>query len=177
MVFDSTVAASLLLIAAAVFSARPGTGNYLRFAAILCAALAAALLSRVAGLGAAAALVALPLAGAALGLSALARTRRRAPPLAASMALAASLTAGLFAFFTGMVTAALLPLALGGVAMLLSGRVFAMLSGLLLLAAACAGLSAGLDAALLSLLAASLFGAGLYRRVSSRGAGPASPAP
>ena len=64
--------------------------------------------------------------------------------------LAAALFAGLFALFTGVVTAALLPLAFGGVAMLLSGRIFTMLPGLLLLAAACAGLSAGLGAALLS---------------------------
>ena len=99
-----------------------------------------------------------------------------AAALVASMALAAALTAGLFAFFTATATAALLPLALGGVAMIASGRIFAMLSGLLLLASACAGWSAGLSAPLLTLLAASLFGAGLYRRVSSRRAlAPASP--
>ncbi len=79
--------------------------------------------------------------------------------------LAAALFAGLFALFTGVVTAALLPLAFGGVAMLLSGRIFTMLPGLLLLAAACAGLSAGLGAALLSLLAAALFGAAQPARV------------
>jgi hypothetical protein len=173
---DSTLIAAFLLLGAALFASRPGTGNYLRFAAILCAALAAALVSGVTGLAPAAAFVALPLTGAALGLSALARTRRRAAPLMASMALAAAFTAGLFAFFTATATAALLPLALGGVAMMASGRIFAMLAGLLLLASACAGWSAGLSAPLLTLLAASLFGAGRYRRVSSRRAlAPASP--
>ena len=163
---DPLVVSAVLLLVAALFAGRPGTGNYLRFAAILCAALALAVLSRIEALAAATALVALPLAGVALGLSALARAGRKLPPLLASIALAGALLAGLVAFFTGSVMPVLLPLALGGVAMLVSGRIFAMLSGALLLAAASAGLAAGLEAGLLSLLAAALLGAGLYRRAS-----------
>jgi hypothetical protein len=174
---DSTLAAAAILLIVTLFAGRPGTGNYLRFAAILLAALALAALSDIRGLASAAALIVLPLSGAAMGLSALARTRRRAPQLVAACALASALTAGLFALFTGLVTAALLPLALGGAAMLATGRIFSMLSGLLLVAAACAGWGGGVGAPLLGLLAASLYGAGLYRRVSSKrgSAAPASP--
>jgi hypothetical protein len=111
---DSTLAAAAILLIVTLFAGRPGTGNYLRFAAILLAALALAALSDIRGLASAAALIVLPLSGAAMGLSALARTRRRAPQLVAACALASALTAGLFALFTGLVTAALLPLALGG---------------------------------------------------------------
>ncbi len=163
---DATLIAAILLLGAALFAGRTGTGNYLRFAAILCAALALAVLSRVGGLAAAAALVALPLAGAALGLSALARAGRKCPPLLAAFALAAALFAGLATIFIGTVTPVLVPLAFGGVAMMLSGRIIFIASGLLLLAAASAGLSEGLGAGLLAFVAVSLLGAGLYRRVS-----------
>lgn len=165
---DPILIAAMLLLGASLFAGRSGTGDYLRFAAMLSSALALAVLSRVEGLAAAAALVTLPLAGAALGLSALARAGRRSPPLLACLLLALALASGLSALFTGMAAPALLPLALGGLAMLLAGRPVTMLSGLLLLAASSAGLGEGMGAGLLALLAAALTGAGLYRRVSSR---------
>ena len=158
--------AAVMLLAAALFAGRSGTGNYLRFAAILCAALAVALLSPLEGLAVAAAMFALPLVGVALGLSALARMRRPAPALVASLALAAALACGLGAIFTATVTPVIAPLALGGVVMMISARPVLMLSGVLLLAAASAGLGEGLGAGLVSLLAAALLGAGLYSRVS-----------
>src|SRR5690349_6401227 len=117
MAIDSSLIAAFLLLSVALFTACSGAGNYLRFAAMLSAALAAACLSREPGLSAAAGLIALPLPGAALGLSALARAGRRLPQLPATLALAGALGAGLGALFTGAVMAALLPLALGGVAM------------------------------------------------------------
>ena len=164
--------AALLLLAVALFTAWSGGGNYLRFAAMLLAALAAAWLSRLPGLAAAAALIALPLAGAALGLSALARGGARLPQLPATLVLAGALGAGLAALFTGTVMAALLPLALGGGAMVLtnlrSGALLAALSGVLIVAAASAGLSDGLGAASFSLLSAGLFGATFQKRVSTR---------
>lgn len=175
---DPILIAAMLLLGASLFAGRSGTGDYLRFAAMLSSALALAVLSRVEGLAAAAALVTLPLAGAALGLSALARVGRRSPPLLACLLLALALASGLSALFTGMAAAALLPLALGGLAMLLAaGRPVTMLSGLLLLAASSAGLGEGMGAGLLALLAAALTGAGLYRRVSSRTAFFVSAAP
>lgn len=170
--FDSSLIAAVLLLGTALFTAVSGGGNYLRFAAMLLAALAAAYLSRQPGLAAAAGLIALPLSGAALGLSALARAGTKLPQLPATLALAGALASGLGALFTGTVMAALLPLALGGIAMiaasLKSGAGIAAMAGFLILCAACAGISDGLGAASLSLLAAGLFGANIQKRVSNR---------
>lgn len=172
MAIDSSFVAAVVLLGVALFAAVAGHGNYLRFAAMLCAALAAAFLARVPGLAAAAALIALPLSGAALGLSALARAHRPVPPLLASLALASALVAGLGALFTGLVTASLLPLALGGIGAGFAGlqrkSLIAVSAGFLLAAAACAGWSDGLGAASLSLLAAGLLGVAIQKRVSSR---------
>lgn len=163
---------ALLLLGVALFTAWNGSGNYLRFAAMLFAALAAAYLSHLPGLAAAAGLIALPLAGAALGLSALARAGIRLPQLPATLTLAAALASGLAALLGGVVMAALLPLALGGVAILIAnlrrGAFIAALPGILIVAAASAAISDGLGTASLSLLAAGLFGATLQKRVSSR---------
>jgi hypothetical protein len=172
MAIDSSLIAAVLLLGTALFTAVGGGGNYLRFAAMLLAALAAACLSRQPGLAAAAGLIALPLSGAALGLCALARAGARLPQLPATLLLAGALACGLGALFTGTVMAALLPLALGGIAMIAAslkgGVAIAAMAGFLVLGAACAGLSDGLGAASLSLLAAGLFGANLQKRVSSR---------
>jgi hypothetical protein len=172
MAIDSSLIAALLLLGVALLTAWSGSGNYLRFAAMLCAALAAAWLTGIPGLAAAAGLIVLPLAGAALGLSALARAGQRMPQLPATLVLAGTLGSGLAALLMGVVMAALLPLALGGLVMSIAGlrrgaRRSAM-AGFLILAAAAAGVSDGLGAASLSLLAAGLFGAGLQKRLSSR---------
>lgn len=163
---------AVLLLGVALFTAVSGGGNYLRFAAMLLAAPAAAYLSRQPGLAAAAGLIALPLSGAALGLSALARAGTKLPQLPATLVLAGALACGLGALFTGTVMAALLPLALGGIAMsaagLKDGFSLPAMAGFLILCAAGAGISDGLGAASLSLLAAGLFGANLQKRVSSR---------
>lgn len=163
---------AVLLLGVALFTAWNGGGNYLRFAAMLCAAVAAAYLSRLPGLAAAAALLALPMTGAALALSALAHAGARLPQLPATLVLAGALGAGLAALLTGTAMAALLPLALGGVAMAIAnlrgGAPVAALSGFLIVAASCAGISDGLGAASLGLLAAGLFGSNLQKRVSSR---------
>jgi hypothetical protein len=166
MPVDSVALVSaVLLLGVALFTAVSGGGNYLRFAAMLLAAVAAAYLSRQPGLAAAAGLIALPLSGAALGLSALARAGTRLPQLPATLLLAGALACGLGALFTGTVMAALLPLAFGGIAMtaasLKNGFSLAAMAGFLVLCAACAALSDGLGAASLSLLAAGLFGASL----------------
>ena len=92
--FDSTLIAALPLMAASLYAAVTGAGVYLRFAAMLCAALAAALLAALllpghfdAGLAAAVALPVLPLAGVSLGLCAIARCLRPMPALPATLAL------------------------------------------------------------------------------------------
>jgi hypothetical protein len=172
MAIDSFLIAAVLLLGVALFTAWNGGGNYPRFAAMLCAALATAYLTGVPGLAAAAGLIALPLSGAALGLSAFARTGRRLPQLPATLVLAGALGGGIAALFTGAVMAALLPLAAGGIAMLIAylrhGAIIPALSGFLIVAAASAGISDGLGAASLGLLAAGLFGAGFQKRLSSR---------
>lgn len=161
---SAALLSAVLLLGVALFTATGG-GNYQRFAAMLLAALAAAYLSRQPGLAAAAGLIALPLSGAALGLSALARAGAKLPQLPATLVLAAALACGLGALFTGTVMAALLPLALGGVAMIAAnlkhGIGMAAMAGLLILCAACAAISDGLGTASMSLLAAGLFGASI----------------
>ena len=181
MAIDSSLIAAFLLLGVALFAAWSGAGNYLRFAAMLCAALAAACLSRQPDLAAAAGLIVLPMTGAALGLSALARAGRKLPQLPATLALAGALGAGLGALFTATVMAALLPLALGGVAMTIAGMrcgaIVPALSGFLVLGCACAAVSDGLGAASFGMLGAGLFGACFQRRVSSRPADLSSALP
>ena len=92
-----TLAASLALFAACIgawwlsASLRAAARLQLRFAAVLMAALAVATAVR---LGDTAALLLLPLAGAALALAAIARFARPASPLAATLALVAALASG-----------------------------------------------------------------------------------
>jgi hypothetical protein len=73
-----------------------------------------------------------------------------------------SLACGLDALLDGTTIPALLPLALGGLAVIFAGlhrmALIAAISGMLLFAAACAFTIAGATTATLSLLAAALFG-------------------
>jgi hypothetical protein len=178
MVFDSSLLiAAALLLGASVFAWRAGPHDYLRFAAILFAALAVAavLQSGVPGLAPAladaVALIVMPLGGAALGLFAVARFAKPLPPLAATAALAASLCGGIAALVTGDPLAALLPLALAGVAIVFAALYrlapVAALSGGLLFAGACAFAGDGAGRAALSLFAAGLFGLSAQRLSSS----------
>jgi hypothetical protein len=174
--------AAVLLFAASLFAAKAGAGVYLRFAAMLCAALALAAMAqwRVPGLAEAAALVTLPLAGVSLGLGAIAQLTRPLPALPATMALAAALAGGLIALFGGGVAFALLPLLLGGlaafVAALHRAAAVPLLAGLLLMASAAAFAGAGVAMPGLLLLAASLAGFALQRRRSKMRAALASAA-
>jgi hypothetical protein len=184
MTSDSlTLLAAVPLLAAALYAAVLGAGVYLRFAAMLCAALALAVMTRfrVPGLAEAAALVALPLLGASLGLCAIARFVRPLPPLPATLGLAAALAGGLIALLGGVVAFALLPLLLSGLAATIAAlhraAVTPLLAGLLLMAAACAFAGAGVALPGLLLLAASLAGFALQRRVSRRSAALMSAAP
>jgi hypothetical protein len=168
-----TLASAALLLLVALFTVLRGRGLYLRFAATLLAAMALAVLAepRVTGLAPAASLAVLPLAGAALGLCAIARFARPLPPLIASLLLVAALGGGVMALFGGGLAPVLLPPALGGmviaVASVSRGAGLAAMSGLLLAASAPALLARGLSAPALLLLAASLAGLALQKRASS----------
>jgi hypothetical protein len=158
----SDIIAAFLLLAAAMLVGRGGA--YMRFAALLFAALALACCTQVQvpGLGNAVALMILPLGGATLGLFSLARFGRKLPAFPATLLLSASLACGLGALLGGTAILALLPLALGGLVVIFASlhrmALIAALSGMLLVAAACAFTIAGTSMATLSLLAAALFG-------------------
>lgn len=177
MAFDSTLIAALPLMAASLYAAVTGAGVYLRFAAMLCAALAAALLAALllpghfdAGLAAAVALPVLPLAGVSLGLCAIARCLRPMPALPATLALAAALAGGIAALFGGSLLFALLPLLLGGLAVMVAALHRAafslLLAGALLMAAASAFLARGVTLPGVMLLAAALAGFAVQTRAS-----------
>jgi len=169
MAFDSLN----LIAAAALFGASVGAWLlaaplrsvarlYLRFAAMLLAALS---VTCIAGLGDVAALFLLPLACVSLALSSLARF---APPLgnfATTLALVASLASGLAAMLSGIWILALLPVALAALvivaASLNSMALVAALSGVALFAAGLATLQGAQAGALLFLAAGVL---GLSRR-------------
>jgi hypothetical protein len=169
MAFDSLN----LIAAAALFGAsvsawilaapfRSASRLYLRFAAVLLAALSVTCL---AGLGDVAALFLLPLASAALALSALARFARPLRNFAATLALVASLACGLAAMLSGIWILALMPVALASlviVAASMNGMALvAALSGVALFAAGLAALQGAQTGALLFLAAGLL---GLSRR-------------
>jgi len=132
---------------------------YLRFAAMLVAALAVAM---PLGLGDAAALLLLPLAGGALMISALARFARPLPVFAASLALMLSLAGGIGGLLSGYVVPALGPVMFAGltiIAAALNGiTVIPILAGAALLAAGLVFLEQGARAGLLFFCAAALMG-------------------
>lgn len=161
---DSVLAAVLFAVCIASWllarSFKPAVRLNLRFASMLLASLAVA--APIAQVGDVAALTVLPLACTALTLAALARFARRAPPLAASLALAGSLACGLGAALTGSPLLAAFPAALA--ALLIAGAALqdfawvAALSGVALLAGVSAFVREGAGAGLLLFAAASLLG-------------------
>jgi hypothetical protein len=186
--FDSALIAALLLLASSLCAALSGTGVYLRFAAMLGAALAAAFLAPplLPGLfdmrlAAAVALPVLPLAGVGLGLCAIARCLGPMPPLPATLALAVALAGGIAALLGASLLFALLPLLLGGLAVTVAAlhraALCLLLAGMLLMAAAAAFLARGVALPGVMLLAAALAGFAAQTRASnSRAAfGPAAP--
>jgi hypothetical protein len=162
---------SLILIAAvALFGAAVGAWRlsvalavqarlYLRFAAVLLAALAAASACALSNI---AALLLLPLATAALSLSALARFARPLGPLGATLVLVAGLAAGLCAMLANLEIMALIPVAIAGlviVAVALHAMApVALLSGLALFAAPLIYLEEGAQGGMLLFVAAALLG-------------------
>jgi len=166
MAGDSVLLAAAILFGVCALSwflargFKPSVRLNLRFAAMLLASLAVA--APVAQVGDVAALAVLPLACAALTLAALARFARRAPPLAASLALAVSLACGLGAALTGAPMLAAFPAAFA--ALLIAGAALqdfawiAALSGVALLAGVSAFVREGSGTGLLLFAAAALLG-------------------
>lgn len=132
---------------------------YLRFAAVLFSALA---LSVALGLADAAALLLLPLASAALMISALARFAKPLPVFPASLVLVAALAGGLGALLSGSAIPALIPMIFSGLAVIaaaLNGiAVMPVLAGSSLVAAGLAFTEQGARAGLLLFCAAALVG-------------------
>jgi hypothetical protein len=133
---------------------------YLRFAAMLLSALA---VSVPLGLAHVTALFLLPLAGAALMVSALARFSTR--PIAvgwAALALVVALAGGLAALIAGWWLLALLPVMLAGLAVIAAAinsmQLLPVLAGTSLLAAGLVFLEQGVQAGLLLFAAAALIG-------------------
>ena len=166
MAFDSlNLAAAAALFGAGVTAwilAAPyksASRLYLRFAAMLLAALS---VTSVVGLGDIGSLFLLPLASTSLALSALARFARGLRSFAATLALVASLGGGLAAMLSGMWILALLPVALASLviaaASLNSMALVPALSGIALLAGGLAILQQGAQAGALLFLAAGLIG-------------------
>jgi hypothetical protein len=132
---------------------------YLRFAAMLLAALAVA---ASLGLGDVAALLLLPLASASLALSALARFARPLPPFPATLALVAALTGGIGAMLLGFWLLALLPVAVASLAIIAAAlhgvAPIPVIAGAALLASGLGYVQQGAGAGVLLLCAASLVG-------------------
>lgn len=158
------------LCAGALFAASVGawitTGSlpararlYLRFAAVLLAAIAVSVPLAISGF---VALFLLPLASASLMIAALARFAAPLPVLAASLALVASLTGGLGAMLWNAPMLALIPVTVAGLAIIaaaLNGMaVIACLAGLALLGSGLALLEQGAGGGFLLLCAAALVG-------------------
>ena len=140
MRFDSSIVCACLLFAASVAAFRLAASwrsrLYLRFAAMLLAALA---VTAWLGLAAVAALFLLPLAATALAVAALGRFVRPPSPLAVGLMLGTALALGLGAALGGPLALALLPIA--AAALVLMAAAFQglamrpLLSGAALLAA------------------------------------------
>ena len=167
MAFDSSLD---FFAAAALFTAAIGAWAlaaplslrarlYLRFAAVLFSALA---LSVPLGMADTAALFLLPLAAAALMVSALARFTRPLSVLLASLALVAALAGGLGALISGTAMPALVPVIFAGLAVIASAlngiAVMPVLAGASLLAGAMAFLEQGAKAGVFLFSAAALIG-------------------
>src|SRR5258708_3713501 len=148
-------------IAAWIWSAplRAGARLYLRFSAVLFAALAVSTPLQLSG---AAALFLLPLAAAALMVASFARFATPLPAIAACVALTAGLCCGLAAMLWGMVMLALAPVMFAGLAIIavaLNGiAVIPVLAGISLLASALVLLQEGATGAMLLFAAAALIG-------------------
>lgn len=159
-----------IFAAAALFAAAIGTWVmvapfslrarlYLRFAAVLFSALA---VSVPLGMATVAALLLLPLASAALMISALARFSRPLAVLPASLALVAGLACGLAALISGAVMPALVPVMVFGfvvIAAAIQGiAMMAVLAGGSLVASGLTFIGQGARSGLLLFCAASLVG-------------------
>ena len=132
---------------------------YLRFAAMLFAALG---VTRLAGLADVAALFLLPLAGASLMVAALALFARPLPIFAISCALVIALAGGLAGLVSGKVVLALAPVILAGLVIIAASlhgvAAMPILAGLSLLAAGLAFLEQGAQAGLFLFCAAAVIG-------------------
>ncbi len=166
MAFDSLT----LVSAAALFAASVGAWAqaapfkaasrlYLRFAAVLLSALAAAALLHLADV---AVLFLLPLASVSLALSACARFAQPLRSFAATLALVAALASGLAAMLSGQWILALVPVAASSLVVIaasVNGMAFVpALAGVALLAAGLATAQQGARAGTLLFLAAGLLG-------------------
>jgi hypothetical protein len=145
--------------------------DYLRFAAVLLAALAVA---RPLGLADIMALFLLPLAAAALMISTLARFARPLAVALASLVLMAGLAGGLAALISGIWLLALAPVMLAGLAVMAAAinsmALMPVLAGASLLAAGLAFLEQGARAGVFLFCAAAVVGLGrpqLLRSTSS----------
>ncbi len=167
MTFDSvlSIAAACALFAATiggwVLSAplRAAARLYLRFCAVLFAALA---VSRLLGMSGIAALFLLPLGAASLMIAALARFATPLPVFAASLVLVIGLAGGLAALLSGTILLALAPVMLAGFAVMaaaLNGAaVIAVLAGAALLGSGLVLLEQGAREGLFLFCAAALIG-------------------
>jgi hypothetical protein len=161
---DSLVCAALLFASSVAGWGLAARGSascrlYLRFAAVLLAALA---VCAALGLGDAAFLFLLPLAAGALAIAAWARFGWRLSSPLATLLLAAMLALGLLAVLTGTELVALVPvvfLALAAGALALGGKtVLAALGAMALLAGALAFVEQGAGNGVLLYLAAAIIG-------------------
>ena len=162
MAFDSLGLACALALFAASIAAwqlsaalRAGSRLYLRFAAMLFAALAASVPLGLAGV---VLLFLLPLAAGALMIAALGRM----PVFAATLLLISGLAFGLGALLSGLVVLALLPAMLAGLVILAAalnrGEMMAALAGIALLLSAFVLWNQGVEGGVFLFLAASLVG-------------------
>lgn len=185
MAFDSfPLLASAALAAASLLAwwrsqpLKASARLYLRFAAVLLAALALAVPLKLAEV---AAIFVLPLAGVALALSAVARFARGLRSAGATLALVGALAAGLAGMLSGLWILALMPLALSALVIVAAAlnamALIAALSGVALLAGGLATLQ-GAQAGALLFLAAGLIGLSrpqLLRSTSNAWRGTAVP--
>jgi len=166
MAFDSLqLLCTLALFAAAVggwwmTGALPARARlYLRFAAMLLAAIAA---SVPLGISNETALFLLPLASASLMIAALARFAAPLPVLVATLALVASLAGGISAMLWNFSMLALTPVMVAGLAIIAAGlngtAIMACLSGLALLGSGLALIQQGAGSGFLLFAAAALVG-------------------
>jgi hypothetical protein len=139
---------------------------YLRFAAMLLAALAVA---TPLGLGDVAALLLLPLGSASLALSALARFARPLPQFPATLALVAALMGGIGAMLLGFWVLALVPVAVASLVIIAAAlhgvAPMPVLAGAALLASGLGTVQQGAGAGELLLCAASLIGLARSRQL------------